>query len=612
MSLYQKLILFMLAAALGPLAVVGFSLLSAAEQELKARIGSQQSLAAASAAQMAARDVDEAVESLVRSVEPIPWGRLSADERLGALRLVYQQSKHFAATALLDAKGKELLPIQARSGEDAVKEGRIPMTVEELPAFRAAIPLAALEGSSVGAVAMSPVYVRPRARASAAAVALAIDDQDGRAFVAAEISLAAIQRRAEELSASGAGALFLLDAEGHVVAGPTQELLLKTVPAAELSGVRQPGISRYLVDGVPMLAASAKTPGMLGWTAVVRLPESEAFASVARMRRTVLASIGFAFLLLLVAGFLFTRGLTRGIERVTEGARAYGKGDLSVRIPVVGADEMSELAFTFNAMGTELYGARKKLETWNEELQQKVEERTAELKAAQVQLVESQKLAAIGQLGAGVAHEINNPLAGILGNVQLLLLDRAEDDRDGVSLRKIEQQAKRAKEITSNLLRFSQHKASGDLRPVDLNKVVTDALSLVESQVRSDGVEVLVELASGLPKVKGDASHLSQVVLNLVANSRTAMLKSPQKRLTLRTVSEGGTVQIRVVDTGKGIPEKNLTRIFEPFFTTKDVWTNVGLGLSVSYRIVSEHGGRLVVASREGEGATFTVDLPKA
>jgi signal transduction histidine kinase len=296
---------------------------------------------------------------------------------------------------------------------------------------------------------------------------------------------------------------------------------------------------------------------------------------------------------------------------VAAGARALGRGEQNVCVPEEGVDEVGDLARTFNAMGAELDVARRKLLRWNEELQQKVEERTRELKAAQAALLEAQKLAAIGQLGAGVAHEINNPLAGILGNTQLLMLDRPDGDRDLAVLKKIEVQAKRAKEITANLLRFSQQRQQADFKPVDLNRLVKETLTMVETQVKAEGVELAYSLADGLPPVKGDSGHLAQVLLHLVSNARTALLKAPAKKLTVSTAAgQAGRVLLRVTDTGKGIDEKVLPRIFEPFFTTKDVWSNVGLGLSVSFRVVEEHGGRIDVATEVGKGSTFTVELP--
>jgi C4-dicarboxylate-specific signal transduction histidine kinase len=296
---------------------------------------------------------------------------------------------------------------------------------------------------------------------------------------------------------------------------------------------------------------------------------------------------------------------------VVDGAEAYRRGELEKRVKVEGDDELSALATTFNRMGEELEAARARLLRWNDDLRVRVDEATAELKAAQVQLLEAQKLAAVGQLGAGVAHEINNPLAGILGNVQLLLLDRGASDPDVESLRKIELSAKRCKEITQNLLRFSQQRERAELRPVDLNVVMRDALSLTENQLRGEGIVLTTELSAQPVRVVGDPGHLSQVVLALVSNARTAMLKSPTKRLTLRTGERDGRGFFEVEDTGKGIAPEVRPRIFEPFFTTKDVWSNVGLGLSVAWRVVSEAGGGIDVRSEPGKGACFTVQLRK-
>jgi signal transduction histidine kinase len=217
----------------------------------------------------------------------------------------------------------------------------------------------------------------------------------------------------------------------------------------------------------------------------------------------------------------------------------------------------------------------------------------------------------VGQLGAGVAHEINNPLAGILGHTQLMLLDRNPTDTDFESLRKIEQSAKRCKEITQNLLRFSQQREKAELRPCDLNAVVRDALSMSENQLKGDGITIALELADAPVKVSGDPGHLAQLLLAFISNARTAMAKSEQKRLTLRTVA-GDDARVSVGDSGKGIAPEHLPRIFEPFFTTKDVWSNVGLGLSVAFRIASEHKGRIEVDTKVGQGSTFTLHLPPA
>jgi signal transduction histidine kinase len=210
-----------------------------------------------------------------------------------------------------------------------------------------------------------------------------------------------------------------------------------------------------------------------------------------------------------------------------------------------------------------------------------------------------------------VAHELNNPLAGILGYVQLMLMSRNDSDDDLDTLRKIEQSAKRCKEITQNLLRFSQQRARADLRAVDLNNVVREALSLTESQIKGEGITLQMELAPPV-RVKADPGQATQVVLALMSNARTAMMKTGTKVLTLRTGERDGRGFVEVEDTGKGILPEHRHRVFEPFFTTKDVWSNVGLGLSVAYRVVSEAGGGIDMKSEVGKGSCFTVWLTKA
>jgi signal transduction histidine kinase len=276
-------------------------------------------------------------------------------------------------------------------------------------------------------------------------------------------------------------------------------------------------------------------------------------------------------------------------------------------------------------MGTELLASREEILRWNKELEQRVEERTRELKEAQAQLLQAQKLAALGQLGAGVAHEINNPLAGIIGHIQLLLMNRPAEDRDAKVLQHIEDGARRASTIVQNLLRFSVQHAEAVYSKVDLNKMLRDSLTLTEHALADAKVTVEWKLAEPAPHARGDAGQLAQVVLNLVSNARTAM-RAAGGALTLETLGPepapegapdalaagGKLVAFRVRDTGKGIAPEHRDRIFEPFFTTKDEWSNVGLGLSVSYRIVHDHSGGIEVASIVGEGSTFTVYLPAA
>ncbi|WIG97955.1 sensor histidine kinase [Myxococcus sp. SDU36] len=615
MRLYQQLVLFMLAATVLPLAAVGFLLLSRAEAELAARIDAEQRAQAVATAESVGATMMEVVDALARSAELIDWQAASDAETQGALRLLYGQSPAVSAVLKLDAEGRPLgAPVfRARS-----IDGHPAFSPESVDRLVRSIPVQALRGGGKGQAALGSAYVHSDEGRSAVAVAVKLAEGEGAPFAVAEVVLHPLEAVLRRRLGEGLGRIDLVDEERRVLASTAPERRGQALapelsahllpPAAALAEV----VRSFRVESPDRRVSVARVPHGMRFDVLVEVDESTALAPVHGMRRTVLLSIGATFLVLLGLGALFTRRLNVRLAEVVRGAEAYGRGELDTRLKVSGQDELSELATTFNRMGEELEAARARMLSWNDDLRVRVEEATAELRAAQAQLVEAQKLAAVGQLGAGVAHEINNPLAGILGNVQLLMLDRGAADPDLESLRKIEQSAKRCKEITQNLLRFSQQRERAELRPVDLNAVVRDALSLTEHQLRGDGVALTSVLGDGLARVRGDPGHLSQVVLALVSNARTAMLKSPQKRLTLRTGEVNGFGFLEVEDTGKGIAPNLRPRIFEPFFTTKDVWSNVGLGLSVAWRVVTEAGGSIEVRSEVEQGSCFTVKLPKA
>ncbi|RKI47103.1 HAMP domain-containing protein [Corallococcus sp. AB004] len=612
MRLYQQLVLFMLAATVLPLAIVGFLLLSRSEHALAQRIDEQQRALATATAEAVEASLMEVVNGLARSAELLPWERATAEEVRGMLMLLYGQSTSVSAVIQADANGQPLGPAVFRSAEP----------LERHPAFDAAnvrqlahaVPVENFRDGGKGQAALGSAYVHPGSGVAAVAVAVKLGASEDAPYAIAELVFtqleALLARRANE-----GQRLDVVDSEGRVVASSQAarrmaalEPELRTALESALGA--EGGRSFQLKD--PARRVSVAWVNTLEMGVVVTEDEALALTPVRELRTTVLASVAGALVVLLALGALFTRRLDRRLADVVQGAEAYGRGELERRLRVEGQDELSELASTFNRMGAELEASRSRLMSWNDDLRVRVEEATADLRAAQLQLVEAQKLAAVGQLGAGVAHEINNPLAGILGNVQLLLLDREADDVDFETLRKIEQSAKRCKDITQNLLRFSQQRERPDLRPIDLNAVVRDALSLTENQTRGEGIELVTELSVEVPRVKADPGHLSQVVLALLSNARTAMLKTPVKRLTLRTGERDGMCILEVEDTGRGIAENIRPRIFEPFFTTKDIWSNVGLGLSVAWRIVTEAGGTLEVRSEEGQGARFTVVLPRA
>jgi two-component system NtrC family sensor kinase len=223
------------------------------------------------------------------------------------------------------------------------------------------------------------------------------------------------------------------------------------------------------------------------------------------------------------------------------------------------------------------------------------------------QLQHTEKMASVGLLAAGVAHEVNTPLAGISSYTQLLRGQIEESDPRQQVLAKIEKQSFRAAKIINNLLNFSRSSGT-EFERVDVNKVIADVLSLVEHQLEGSRIRVRRELAGSLPPIRGNENRIQQVFFNLVLNARDAMPSGGW--LTLRTFADGDTVVVEVADTGHGIRREDIRRIYDPFFTTKGIGRGTGLGLSVSYGIVQEHGGAIFVDSTPGQGTTFQVALP--
>ena len=253
-----------------------------------------------------------------------------------------------------------------------------------------------------------------------------------------------------------------------------------------------------------------------------------------------------------------------------------------------------------------LYGAVK---SFNQELEQRVEDRTKELRTAQEQLVQAEKLASIGQLAAGVAHEINNPIGVILGFAQLMLKRVPQENPMYKPLSTIEREGLRCKQIVQDLLDFARQGRTV-LSRMNVNHVIDAAAELIPHHANSLSVKMVKGYASDLPPVLGDENQLQQVFLNILLNAYQAMPDGGQLRITSRLV--GPEIHATFADTGEGIAPENVKRIFDPFFTTKEVGQGTGLGLSISYGIIEQHGGTIDVDSQVGTGTKFTVRLPVA
>ena len=224
-------------------------------------------------------------------------------------------------------------------------------------------------------------------------------------------------------------------------------------------------------------------------------------------------------------------------------------------------------------------------------------------------LSRTEKLAALGQLAAGVAHEINNPLGGILVYSYLLLEDLQPERPERVQVEKIVREATRCKEIVQGLLEFSRHMPS-KMVPVNVNALLSEVFSLVENHLLFQNIEVIQDLEANLPPVLGDKNKLEQVFINLLMNGGESMQGEGKLTVTTRVSQRGEQVRIRFQDSGPGIPEHYVSRLFDPFFTTKEVGKGVGLGLSISYGIIQKHLGRIYLERTGPEGTAFVIELP--
>jgi two-component system, NtrC family, sensor kinase len=340
---------------------------------------------------------------------------------------------------------------------------------------------------------------------------------------------------------------------------------------------------------------------------------------VAEMRLRVLVVTATQILLTAVFIAFFTRRfVTRPIRKLIEGTRAVSAMQLDRPIEIRSSEELDELARSFNFMRERLIQAMTEVNHFTQSLESKVEKRTEELKTAHRKLLQTDRMASLGQLAASVAHEINNPISGVL-NLSMLMQRILKDD--GIPLNRVADfrkylsqvitETSRVGRIVTDLLSFSR-RSKPQSATADLNTIVRNTLSLVSHKLKLASVEVHLELLEDLPLLECDNSQMQQVVLNLVMNASEATHKSGRGDVwvSTRVDPENSAVILEVRDNGEGIPPEITSKIFDPFFTTKEEGKGVGLGLAVVYGIVEAHHGDIEVRSEVGRGATFTVTLP--
>lgn len=577
------------------------------------------------------------IESQLGWTTQLPWSTGTVEQRrFDALRLL-RQVPAITELSQLDATGKERLRV-SRLAMDVIGSNT---DYSQEPKFKEAV---------ANKVYYGPVYFR---RESEPYMTLAITGTRKDAGVSvAEVNLKLIWDVVSQIKVGERGQAYVVDAQGRLIAHPDISLVLRNSDMSNLSqvkaargGAANADITQAVenIQGKSVLTAHAPVP-KLGWQVFVELPADEAnaplYSALQRLALILLAALIFAVL----AGIFLARRMVGPIRTLQAGAARIGSGDLSHRISVKTGDELEALADQFNDM-------TKRLEESYAGLEQKVAQRTAELskslhelRAAQDRLVQTEKLASLGQLTAGIAHEIKNPLNFVnnFSSISTELLDELQEAvkdaklEPGIAaevaeltnmlrgnLEKIVQHGKRADSIVKNMLLHSRS-GSGEHRPVDINAIVEESLNLAYHGARAEKQGFNITLEKSFDPAAGEVDlfpqEMTRVLLNLISNGFYAAAKrkadgtedSFEPILLATTRNLGDRVEIRIRDNGIGIPAEVKERMFNPFFTTKPAGEGTGLGLSISHDIiVKQHSGVIEVDTKAGEFTEFRITLPR-
>jgi len=356
--------------------------------------------------------------------------------------------------------------------------------------------------------------------------------------------------------------------------------------------------------------AEVKTLGILDTNISLARSEQNVAESTRQLAiYTILAVFGVALL-----SAAFVRHMLGGpLKALTVGTHAIGSGDLGYQIQVGSNGELQDLATSFNTMSHRLLEAQNEINSWTRTLEARVDEKTRQLSSAQDEMLRVERMASIGKLAAVVAHEINNPLAGILTYAKLMkkrLSREPNPNPENVAmLELVESESRRCGEIVKNLMTFARP-TSMNREPADLNAIIDRCVRLVQHQLKLKNIELHLQLNPELVLVRCDQGQIEQVVLALVINAIDAMSNGGNLFLSTRRIPETTDVQIEVRDDGAGMPPEVLSKMFEPFFTTKEHGRGLGLGLAISRNIVERHAGKIAVTSKPGHGTSFLITLP--
>lgn len=348
---------------------------------------------------------------------------------------------------------------------------------------------------------------------------------------------------------------------------------------------------------------------------IISLKETDEIMA-AEKYRMISGSIIVALLIALTAGIFIWFFVHIPVHRLILGTKEISSGNLGYKIESKSKDEMGILGTSFNIMSKDLKDAKSEITTWSDQLENRVKEKTKELEQTQKRNIQIEKMASLGQLSATVAHELNNPIAGILTYSKLIQKKLAkehltEDEKNTIlkNLKMMETESQRSGDIVKNMLLFSRQQVV-EMKPKDIRNVIESSIDLISHHLQLHNIELKKYFQVNIPEIYVDENQIKQALLALYVNAVEAM--ENEGTLTVKTdwKKPNNYLNILISDTGKGISEETKSQIFEPFFTTKNAVKGVGLGLASVYAIVNKHNGEISVESEMEKGTTFIIKLP--
>ncbi len=544
------------------------------------------------------------IDGMSLVVESVPFESFPADDLPMALAIPYRQLSSATLVALLDDGGRAVTPPYRPDDAEVDLLGRERVTDADLDEFSRHVPM---ELALSASMALGPVYMSssgsPR---MVAAMAFPVSSGEHRWVLAVEYSLQRICDLLEETDAQSSRMVRLLDTRGYSLCDVALDsdghwMPMSADEAQEIRKMPLGAVTSRDSAGETMLSAVADVR-FTAWKLLLEQSEKTAMAPVVRSMMMAVVWIVVCILIAIIGGVVLAKGLSRPISELEKASVRVARGDYDQVLDVDSRDELGSLAASFNRMTEEI-------REWNAELTERVEDRTKELKQAQEQILQTQKLAAVGELGSGVAHEINNPLTVVVGMAQLLQEKIEPGTEMAESIDVIISNAQRVAEVVNALLRLSQSQVAPNMKSLEPALLLRESVSMFEGRLEERGIEIVWDLAPecSVFAVEGD---MRLVFNHLLDNALRSMQQGGTLSLSVSRL-EGGAVNISVRDSGVGMTEEVRIRAIDPFFTTEAPGSgSKGLGLATVHRVVDEHKGKTLIESEVGKGTKVTIFLP--